>query len=202
MKRSVLLGVLAIAIAVSIARQSQADQILDFTFSFQNEPGVGNVAGTVSGNIVLDVLPSGSATATALTIDSLPSGLSLIGSPPIDVTQWSVQISNEFTVSNGLVTAGWFDADSYSHSVHAVFELNYGYAVYGGVIGGVNSAEYAVVGADYAVANVDGLAGANIDPSPTPEPASITMLVSGFFAAGGFGLYRRRRGRSESGTAC
>ena len=27
----------------------------------------------------------------------------------------------------------------------------------------------------------------------TPEPASLTLLASGFFAAGGFGLYRRRR---------
>jgi len=33
----------------------------------------------------------------------------------------------------------------------------------------------------------------NFDPSPTPEPASITLLVSGCVAFGGFGLYRRRR---------
>jgi len=33
--------------------------------------------------------------------------------------------------------------------------------------------------------------------TPTPEPTTITMLVSGFFAAGGFGLYRRRRGRAS-----
>jgi len=37
----------------------------------------------------------------------------------------------------------------------------------------------------------------------TPEPASVTLLVSGFLAFGGFGLYRRRRGRApESTPAC
>jgi hypothetical protein len=39
-------------------------------------------------------------------------------------------------------------------------------------------------------------------PKSAPEPASITLLVSGFFAAGGFGLYRRRRGAAGSSTAC
>lgn len=39
-------------------------------------------------------------------------------------------------------------------------------------------------------------------PAATPEPATITLLASGFFAAGGFGVYRRRRGRAESSPAC
>jgi hypothetical protein len=30
-------------------------------------------------------------------------------------------------------------------------------------------------------------------PLATPEPATITLLASGFFAIGGFGLVRRRR---------
>jgi hypothetical protein len=30
----------------------------------------------------------------------------------------------------------------------------------------------------------------------TPEPATLTLLVSGFLTAGGFGLYRRRRTRA------
>lgn len=39
--------------------------------------------------------------------------------------------------------------------------------------------------------------------SPTPEPTTITMLVSGFLAIGGFGLFRRRRrGASESTPQC
>ncbi|HEV3299447.1 MAG TPA: NHL repeat-containing protein [Planctomycetaceae bacterium] len=37
------------------------------------------------------------------------------------------------------------------------------------------------------------------EPTPTPEPTTITMLVSGFLTAGGFGLVRRRRGRANSG---
>jgi hypothetical protein len=44
---------------------------------------------------------------------------------------------------------------------------------------------------------------ATAQPAAAPEPASITLLVSGFFAIGGFGIYRRRRGRaSESNPAC
>jgi hypothetical protein len=35
----------------------------------------------------------------------------------------------------------------------------------------------------------------------TPEPASVTLLVSGFFAIGGFGLVRRRRGTASATTA-
>jgi hypothetical protein len=33
---------------------------------------------------------------------------------------------------------------------------------------------------------------------PTPEPASMTLVASGFFAAGGFGLVRRRRAATAS----
>jgi hypothetical protein len=36
------------------------------------------------------------------------------------------------------------------------------------------------------------------DPINTPEPTTITMLVSGFLTAGGFGLVRRRRRRKAS----
>jgi hypothetical protein len=35
----------------------------------------------------------------------------------------------------------------------------------------------------------------------TPEPTSITLLVSGFLTAGGFGLYRRRRGKATEPTS-
>jgi hypothetical protein len=34
--------------------------------------------------------------------------------------------------------------------------------------------------------------------TPTPEPTTITLLVSGFIAFGGYGLYQRRRGRSTA----
>jgi hypothetical protein len=34
----------------------------------------------------------------------------------------------------------------------------------------------------------------------TPEPAPITLLASGFFAIGGFGIYRRRCGRAAEPT--
>jgi hypothetical protein len=39
------------------------------------------------------------------------------------------------------------------------------------------------------------------DPNlATPEPASITLLASGFLAAGGFGVIRRRRGRAPESS--
>jgi hypothetical protein len=63
MKWMMKLMVLAGAILESMHATSQADQILDFTFSFQNDPNlpnqtdVVNVSGTVSGNLVLDVTP-------------------------------------------------------------------------------------------------------------------------------------------------
>ena len=42
--------------------------------------------------------------------------------------------------------------------------------------------------------------GGFLTPTSTPEPASLTLLVSGFFAIGGFGLYRRRRGRASDSS--
>jgi hypothetical protein len=39
-------------------------------------------------------------------------------------------------------------------------------------------------------------------PSPTPEPTTITMLVSGFLTAGGFHFVRRRRWAAGSTQAC
>jgi hypothetical protein len=42
--------------------------------------------------------------------------------------------------------------------------------------------------------------GVTIDPAP--EPASITLLTSGLLAAGGFGLYRQRRGASQPTPGC
>jgi hypothetical protein len=41
-----------------------------------------------------------------------------------------------------------------------------------------------------------------VSAQQVPEPATITLLTSGFFAFGGFGLVRRRRGASESSPAC
>ena len=57
-----------------------------------------------------------------------------------------------------------------------------------------------LVGANGPVAGfgIDGIA--FFSPAPTPEPATMTLMASGFLAAGGFAIRRRRA--AESKSAC
>jgi hypothetical protein len=102
--RSSTLVILCLSIVFS-HRSARAD---DFAFSFTNT--VGTVAGSVTGEI-LGLQNNATSSATAVIIDSYPSGLpNILEALPADATLWNVLGSNTFTVMHGQITAADFES--------------------------------------------------------------------------------------------
>jgi hypothetical protein len=59
-----------------------------------------------------------------------------------------------------------------------------------------NESAYGIFSPEYGNLYLARLVSGELNPVSTPEPASITLMASSCLAFGGFGLYRRRRGRS------
>ena len=98
----------------------RAEQIFDFSFTNT----IGNVAGIVAGEIVLPFDGDGSGAASQVLIESFPPGLSSVGTPPIDASQWTYQEVNQFMVSSGEVTgASEFYAYTSTSYPSSVIEL-------------------------------------------------------------------------------
>jgi hypothetical protein len=193
--RSMNLGLLAVAILTAMAGQTQADQI--FNFSFTNNPGFGNVAGTVTGQIDLSFNGDGTGAASQVTIDAAPTGL--LSLPFETLTASSTVIDNAFTVSGGRVTSAEFQVNDGINPVNQSslgieLALNNNFGVNLLYIDPPNTAPEAFV-----LANNAGLSGANI--VATPAPPTIVLLASGTLAAGGFRFCRRRRGTAGSRPA-
>jgi hypothetical protein len=189
MMRTMKLGALALALLAATAAQTQAS-LLNFDFSITNT--IGDVSGTVTGEI-LGLSDNSTGPAAEVLIDTFPAGLNNIAGPtPINATLWTSQDQNSFTVSAGQVIAGGFWAENGIFGNGNFFQL---------YING-DGGPYNFVNLDgndgLYVWGDDGFAAANIVPagSVTPEPATLTLLGTGFFAIGGFGLLRRRRGNA------
>jgi hypothetical protein len=103
-----------------------------------------------------------------------------IGTPPLDATTWTTQLSNDFTVSLGQIffptTFQALNGPS-PDSATVLLQISTGQLVdipaFGLVLGRIV----------YTPEEV----------TSTPEPASVTLLISGFLAAGGVHFVRRRR---------
>jgi hypothetical protein len=181
MKRTLKLVVLAVVFLSADAGQSQADQI--FNFSFTNT--LGNVNGTVTGEIDLPFNGSGTGAASHVYIDSYPTALGNVGSLPIDTRMWISVTEDQFTVTSGQLSFVSFVAGTTSPQ-SSVFNL-------AGPIPSESLLTTSTSPTDHPfVEGPPTFSG----PTRTPEPASITLLVSGFLTASGFGIYRRRRGRA------
>lgn len=97
--------------ALAVVLTSGMARAASFNFAFSNDPSLGNVAGTVTGELI--GLPfNGTGAATSVLIDSYPAGLVQFGSypTPFDVLAWSGGFFNEnsFTVANGVIVSGAF----------------------------------------------------------------------------------------------
>src|SRR5580704_12312540 len=195
MKRAMMLGVLAMAMLAAAATPSQADQIWDFSFTNAGPPIGGNTNGTVTGTIDLplgvtgNTPDDGTAAATSVFITSYPAALGNIGTPPIDAATWP-QASNSFTVTSGSLTTAFFSSVNNAGSPDAA-SLSFNIS---------NGSLFDITAGDN---NVYGPMTFTFEPqgSPTPEPASLTLLGTGLLAFGGFGLSRRRRASGPS-AAC
>lgn len=108
-------AILAATAALATAGAASAD---NFYFSFTND--VGNVSGTVTGEI-FGLVNNSTGPATKVEILSYPSGV-LGPSPspaevafyatPIDALTWATQFENSFTETAGVVTFADFHADN------------------------------------------------------------------------------------------
>jgi hypothetical protein len=174
MKKTLLLLLFA---TLFFSTSAKAD---DFSFSFTNT--LGDVSGTVTGEI-LGLTNNATGPAAQVLITSFPSGLdSDMGPAPIDATLWVKQYVNTFTETNGEVTAAEFAADPGNNI--DILEIDYyGYnslEIYGSPVGAL------------FVETDGGLAAANIqplDPVPTPEPSTLGLAFTGL--VGLIGLHRK-----------
>ena len=141
---------------------AQAD---DFSFSFTNT--VGNVAGTVTGEI-LGLTDNSTGPAAQVIIESFPAGLnSVLGSAPIDVTSWTV-FNNSFTETGGQVVFADFDAET------GVGTSNFGGFEFNPVSGGSN---LTLDGNQaFHVTTFGGLPADNF--APVPEPSSLGLAIA------------------------
>jgi hypothetical protein len=169
-KASCMIFVASAAVIASLPA-AKAD---NFQFSFTNT--YGDVSGTVTGEI-LGLTNNATSAATSVIITGFPAALDLPFTSPINVTSWTVQQQNEFTETNGQVTAGAFwatESDTYRFYLDG-----------DGVYNFLGSDSLQVYGNNYIAAD-------NITPlaaTAVPEPASLALLG---LSAGVIGLLRRR----------
>jgi hypothetical protein len=178
----VFLFALSACIAATSANAEQ------FTFSMT---GAGSVPGTITGVIDLSFVgPGGSGTgaASSVTLTSFPGGFGSFSGGNV-VTSWADQIANSFTVTAGAITSDNFYALTGGDDAANEFCLN-GVGSFGEYTcgGGLNFAQTNVTNYNY---NFGGVSGVSFAPvSSTPEPASLSLLLTGI-AAGGAMLKRR-----------
>lgn len=191
-----MFAVAVAAVAISAATRSNA---LTFYFSFTNT--VGNVDGTVKGEIG-GLTDNSTGPASAIIIDSYPAGLagpSGLGSypTPFDVlSAWSggTVVENSFTVSGGYIMQALFSITGANGDNDQLF-LNSACACFYGTghtnyldIGSNDQLNVWNVGRLYAA---DGL----VIEGGIPEPAAWALMTLGFGLAGSA---LRRRSRAQA----
>jgi hypothetical protein len=184
MLRAMKLGMLSVVVLAAMAGKTRADQIFDFSFTNT----LGNVAGTITGEVILPSGPNYTGPATGVLITSIPPALNVILADPNDATTWSGQYYNTFVETAGAITSVNFDAFDLSPYPAQLF-LRYGLVAY--------PDDSTVLFANYGELYVQGPPTFVAQSSSTPEPATITLLASAF-AVGGLGLCRRRRATTAS----
>lgn len=163
---------------------------LDFSFSFENTNG--NVPGTVEG-IIGGLNDNSTGAATSLELTSFPAGL---GSPSdgTDVLAWGSITVNQFSVTNGLITAANFVA----------YGSNSGLCINNSAecFGRFNSSPSGITNAltfsqdTNVVSNSNGFSGVTFNASSTAVPFEFSPTLGLLLAGGLWGgshLYRQHK---------
>jgi hypothetical protein len=167
-------SLIATAISAVLISPISAHAGLNFTFSFTNDPSVGNTPGTVTGEI-FGLTDNSTSAATNVVIFSDPAAL-VLPTNPYDIfdVPGAIFLSNSFTVSSGQITTADF------------LETNGNFVL---SLGGPTGANY-LFGFNATETGTD--AGGTYVPAAVPEPASITLLLSGLL-----GVLLSQRGRAD-----
>lgn len=182
----------ALGTAAMLAQSPDAHaSTLNFYYSFTDT--VGNVSGTVSGEVYGLLDNSVGYASTNVTVTSYPAGLTGLPPAPFSVPAYAASIgqsvvANSFDVTNGVVTIG----SQYQVSV-GYFDLNV-YNYYNELFNPSGSLGVA----NFNGFNADGVNGVIFTPAPssaTPLPSTWTMLIAGLI---GIGFMARRGSRRQS----
>src|SRR5580698_2523577 len=95
MKRAMNLGMLAVAILAVMAGRTRASQTQTFDFSITSPDVVGNIAGTITGQVILPynsggfVNGDGEGGALQILVNSFPAALDSIEAPGFDALSFN-----------------------------------------------------------------------------------------------------------------
>jgi hypothetical protein len=169
-------------LAVTAILSSSPSYALTFDFSFTNT--VGNVSGTVTGEIV-GLADNSTSAATNVIIDSYPAGIGLGLATPFDaVTTASGVPDNAFTVTSGLITSYLFESYSF-----------FNWTLCMGPCSPTAFLQNDAINSDFSGFFVGTNDPVTFTPvtNTTPLPAALPLFASGLGALGLLGWRRKRK---------
>jgi hypothetical protein len=171
-----------IVLAALVVLASGVATAANIVFSFSNDPAMGNVSGTVIGEL-FGLPDNGTGPATAVVIDSYPAGLVSSGNytPPFDVLTWTggTVVENSFTLVGGVVTGGSFSIISANGVNDQLYINSQCECAQGGLELGTNFLDIGSIDSLF-VWNDNGIGptGVTFGNAAIPEPASLLLIAS------------------------
>jgi hypothetical protein len=200
---------IALVAFTQMAMQSQASFTLDLSLTNT----LGNVPGVVDVEFAGLVDNEANQAASAVIVYGQPAVFSTFLSPPytLFLQQNSISIidgkitSFDVVGSSGPGGSGLnlamslggdgesgFNGELFGNNIPGPFTVSFVQGPVGAATIPPPNDNGGLLGLIFTIVEIGG-AELLVEPVPTPEPTSITFLVSGFFAFGGLGLYWRRR---------
>ncbi len=192
------IAVLALLAFAATGSPSKADTTFTVNGTFANVNPYGGTD-TLSGTVTIDTT-GGTATAWDVSLGLSPGLSSFFGTSTLtfDSAPTTTTLLSGAVELSGLA-AGGLDAEL---NLFLPVSTLVGYS--GGSLldssSGPPTSQLVPPGGEGSYASLE--AGTLSPPLSTPEPATFTLLATGFLAFGGYGLFRRRRGATETTPVC
>jgi len=186
MTRTVKLGLLIAAILTATATSTPAG-FQTQTFDWTMRSGAEENPATFTGFLVLPFKGDGTGPVQDFVVLSTPDIVTqTYGSIDGSLMGWNVLASGNFTVTGGQITSGGFGAVKNDGGL--VFTNFQVFAK--------EQSLYFTLDFSQRVPQGLELPGSTVFTRATPEPGSFTVFGTVFAAAGGWGLFKRRRSKS------